>query len=82
MELERRGNEVEVFTSGVRKFTLLLSPSQFNLDEIIRVRANGRVVFEGRVPKKIETLMNWALIDRDRTMLYLSELTIDLAGSD
>ena len=82
VELERRGNEVEVFTSGVRKFTLLLSPSQFNLDDIIRVKANGRVIFEGRVPKKIETLINWALIDRDRTMLYLSELTIDLAGSD
>jgi acetyl esterase/lipase len=78
VELERKGNEVEVWTSGVRRFTLLLSPSQFNLDEIVRVRANGTPVFEGRVPKKTETLVEWALRDRDRTMLYLAELTIDL----
>ena len=80
VELERKGNEVEVRTSGVRRFTLLLSPSQFNLDEVIRVTANGRVVFEGRVPRRTETLVEWALQDRDRTMLYLAELSIDLAA--
>jgi hypothetical protein len=82
IELERRGNEVQVATSGVRKFTLLLSPSQFNLNESIRVSVNGHVVFEGRVPRRTETLVEWALRDRDRTMLYLAELTIDLAGPD
>ena len=81
IELERKGNEVEVLTSGVRRFTLLLSPSQFNLDTIVRVRANGRLVFEGMAPKRTETLMEWAQLDRDRTMLYLAELTIDLTGS-
>jgi fermentation-respiration switch protein FrsA (DUF1100 family) len=78
IELERSGNQVTVWTSGVRRFTLLLSPSQFNLDEAIRVTANGRMVFEGRVPRRTETLVEWALRDRDRTMLYLAELTIDL----
>jgi hypothetical protein len=81
VELERKGNEVEVWTSGVRRFTLLLSPSQFNLDQAIRVTANGRVVFEGTVPKRTETLVEWALRDRDRTMLYLAELSIDLSAT-
>jgi predicted esterase len=81
IEMERQGNDVEVMSSGVRRFTLLLSPSQFNLDDVVRVRANGRLVFEGKVPVRTETMIEWALRDRDRTMLYLAELTIDLAGS-
>jgi hypothetical protein len=82
IELERKGNSVEVETSGVRRFTLLLSPGQFNLDEPLKVTANGKVVFEGRVPRRMETLVEWALVDRDRTMLYLAELSIDLAARD
>lgn len=78
VDLERRGNDVELWTNGVRRLTLLLSPSQFNLDEKIRVTANGRLVFEGIVPRSSQTLVDWALRDRDRTMLYLAELTIDL----
>lgn len=78
VDLERRGNEVEAATSGVRRFTLLLSPRQFNLDEPVKVTANGRVVFEGMVPRSTQALMDWAIRDRDRTMLYLAELPIDL----
>jgi acetyl esterase/lipase len=78
VELERKGNTVEVLSSGVRRFTLLLSPAQFNLDQVITVRVNGKVVFQGTVPRKVETLLEWALEDRDRTMLYLASLTIDL----
>jgi PDZ domain len=78
VELERQGNEVTVRTNGVRQFTLLLSPGQFNLDEPVKVVANGRVVFDGKVERSVETMLNWATRDRDRRMLYLAELRIDL----
>jgi hypothetical protein len=78
VELQRSGNEITVQTRGVRRFSLLLSPRQFNLEEPIKVVANGRVVHEGRVPKRVETLLEWAIRDRDRTMLFLAELPIDL----
>lgn len=81
VELERKGNTVEVLTSGVRQFTLLLSPAQFNLSQPITVRANGQVVFQGTVSRRVETLMEWALQDRDRTMLYLASLTISLPAA-
>ncbi|MEP7324806.1 MAG: PDZ domain-containing protein [Gemmatimonadota bacterium] len=78
VELERRGNEVTVRTHGVRQYTLLLSPEQFDLDQPIRVVTNGVVSFEGRVEKQIGTLLKWAALDRDRTMMFLAELQIQL----
>ncbi len=78
VDLVRRGNVVEVLTHGVRAFTLLLSPSRFDLTKPIRVSANGRTVFEGRVQPSLATLMKWAARDNDRTMLFGAELPIDL----
>jgi poly(3-hydroxybutyrate) depolymerase len=78
VELEKRGNEVEVRTNGVRRYTLLLSPRQFNLDQPIKVVTNGKVSFEGMVRRSSDTLLEWAIRDRDRTMLYLAQLTITL----
>ncbi len=75
------GNRIEARTRGVRRFTLLLSPSQFNLDAPVTVVANGQTVFEGRVARSAETLVRWALQDRDRAMLYLAELPIELHSS-
>src|SRR6185503_11470895 len=49
VDLVRRGNLVEVFTEGVRAFTLLLSPSIFDFRRPITVVANGRTVFERMV---------------------------------
>jgi hypothetical protein len=45
----------------------------------VRVVANGRTVFDGRVQKDVRTLTKWAAIDNDRTMLFGAEIKIDLA---
>jgi acetyl esterase/lipase len=82
VELERNGNEIIVRTHGVKQYTLLLSPEQFDLDQPIRVVTNGVVSFEGRVEKQIGTLLKWAAVDRDRTMMFLAELEIRLPGSN
>jgi hypothetical protein len=37
---------------------------------------NGKVVFEGRVTKSVATLLKWAAIDSDRTMLFGAELHV------
>jgi predicted esterase len=78
VDLVRRGNVVEVMTRGVKAFTLLLSPSKFDFARPVRVSANGRTVFEGRVDPSLSTLMKWAARDNDRTMLFGAELPIDL----
>jgi poly(3-hydroxybutyrate) depolymerase len=78
VDLTRKGNTVEAQTREVSEFTLLLSPDQFDFNQPLRVVANGREVFNGRVQKSVETLLKWAAKDNDRTMLYAAELKIVL----
>jgi len=78
VDLVRSGNTVTAATRGVTKFTLLLSPDQFDFGKPIVVVANGKTVFNGRVQKDRAVLMKWAALDNDRTMLFGAELHIDL----
>jgi len=76
VDLVRTGNLVQATTSGVRRFTLLLSPDQFDLSQPVRVTVNGRTAFEGRVEPSTKTLLKWAARDNDRTMVFGAELSI------
>jgi hypothetical protein len=78
VDLVRKGNTVEASTRGVRAFTLLLSPDEFDFNAPIKVVTNGRVAFEGKVQKSLATLLTWAARDNDRTMLFGAELTIQV----
>jgi hypothetical protein len=78
VDLVRTGNTVEATTSGVSAFTLLLSPDKFDLSQPVKVMANGREVFNGRVAPSVQTLLKWAALDNDRTMLYAAELKTKL----
>ncbi len=76
VDLVRTGNLVQATTSGVRRFTLLLSPDQFDFSQPVRVMVNGRPAFEGRVEPSTKTLLKWAARDNDRTMLFGAEISI------
>jgi hypothetical protein len=76
VDLSRTGNTVMATSRGVKQFTLLLSPDQFDFDKPIKVIVNGRVAFDGRVERSVATLARWAARDNDRTMLFAAELTI------
>jgi hypothetical protein len=78
VDLVRTGNTVEAVTRGVTAFTLLVSPDRFNLNQPVRIVANGREVFNRRVVPSVHTLLKWAARDNDRTMLYAAELRINL----
>jgi predicted esterase len=76
VELVRSGNHVDARTRGVRRFRLLLSADQFDLDRPIQVEVNGRMAFEGRLSRDATTLFHWAILDEDRRMLFDAELEI------
>jgi predicted esterase len=78
IDVARHGNVVEARTHGIKAFTLLLSPSTFDFDRPLKVVANGRTVFEGRVEPRVDTLLRWAARDNDRMMVFGAELHIDL----
>jgi predicted esterase len=79
VEVVQHGNTVMVNAFHVRRFTLLISPDGFDLEEPIRVVTNGDLSFQGRVEPNVETLTKWAERDEDRTMLFADEITIELA---
>jgi hypothetical protein len=78
VDLVRIGNTVTARTRGVAEFTLLVSPDGFDLAQPIKVVANGRTVFDGRVEPSLQTLLKWASRDNDRTMLFTAEVHIKL----
>jgi membrane-associated protease RseP (regulator of RpoE activity) len=78
VDLTRSGNTVQATTRGVAAFTLLLSPDQFDFRKPVKVVANGRTMFDGKVDKNLRTLLKYAAADNDRTMLFGAELHIDL----
>lgn len=78
VDLVRTGNTIQATTKGVAAFTLLLSPDKFDFNQPVRVVANGKTVFEGRVERSLKTLLKWAARDNDRTMLYGAEIKIKL----
>jgi poly(3-hydroxybutyrate) depolymerase len=82
IDVRRQGNTVEVLARGVRRYRLLLSPEEFDLDAEIIVRTNGRESFRGVVPRRLETLLDWAARDMDRTMLFAAELSIEVPPGD
>jgi poly(3-hydroxybutyrate) depolymerase len=79
VDLLRAGNTVTATTRGVAAFTLLLSPDQFDFGKPVKVIANGRTVFSGKVEKSIATLLKYAAVDNDRTMLFGAVVHIELA---
>ena len=78
VDLVRAGNVVTATTRGVAAFTLLLSPDQFDFGKPVKVIANGKTEFDGKVEKSTRTLMKYAASDNDRTMLFGAELHIKL----
>jgi len=76
VDLVRTGNTVRATTRGVEQFTLLISPDAFDLIQPITVIADDKTVFNARVDQSLATLMKWAAIDNDRTMLFAAELPI------
>ena len=76
VDLVREGNTVRATTRGVRAFSLLLSPDQFDLSQPVKVVANGRTVHDDRVTASLAALTKWAATDNDRTMLFGAELRV------
>ncbi len=74
LSVVRQGNTVEVVAVGVRRYRLLLSPEEFDLGADVVVRTNGHESFRGRVARSLETLLEWAAEDVDRTMLFAVQL--------
>jgi hypothetical protein len=76
IEVTREGNDFNVITRGVSAFTLLLNPSEVNFSLPVGVTVNGEKIHQKRVMQNANTLLRWASIDKDRSMLFTAELKL------
>lgn len=76
VDLVKSGNIVRATTSGVRAFTLLVSPDAFDLRQPVTVEVNGQIAASQRVEPDVATLLKWAAVDNDRTMLFAAEIRV------
>lgn len=81
IDVRRSGNEIDVQTWGVRRYTLLLAPSEIDFERPVVVRTDGFESFRGRLEPSTEVLLRWAARDADRTMLFGAELSIDVPAA-
>lgn len=77
MRAARTGNLVRIDAYHVRRFRLLISPEEFDLSQPIRVEVNGTLRFEEAVQADPRTMLEWAGVDRDESMLFVAEIEID-----
>ena len=81
MDLDKQRNTVTAYTRGVRGFTLLISPEQFDFTQPITVVVNGITAFDGMVEPNVATLLRWVAADQDRTAMYGAELDIGVPAA-
>ena len=58
--------------------SLLLSPEVIDFALPVVVTINGIEVFRGTVEREVATLIEWWMVDQDRTMMYAAELVFSL----
>ena len=76
MTVRREGNSFTITAESVDAFTLLLSPKQVDFSEEVSVVVNGRPMFIGKVEQDMNTLLDWVVRDRDKTLLYTAALSL------
>jgi len=76
MTVTRQGNSFTVTAEAVDAFTLLLSPNEVDFSEEVRVVVNGRPLFVGHVEQDMDTLLEWTVRDRDKSLLYTAALSL------
>ena len=78
IEAECKGNTVTVLTRGVKVFSILLSLDQFDLKKPVKIIVNGVKKISRIIRPDKGTLLKYAAIDLDRTMLFAAEIEIKL----
>lgn len=74
---EKNGNAVYLSSKNVSAVTLLISSDHFDLDENIQVWSNRKLVFDAQVVPDVRVLEKWFAHDRDRSMLFASEVRLE-----
>ena len=71
-------NAVDVRASRLGAFRVFVHPDMVLLDQNLVIRVNGDTVYEDAVSPDIEFMLRNFLEERDRKLLYVAEVAVDL----
>ena len=71
-------NRVNVEASRVAALRIFVHPEMIRLEENLVVRCDGEVVFDDLVEPDVEFLLRNFIENRDRRLLYVAEVTVEL----
>jgi len=75
---EFAANRLEVAASRVGSFRFLVHPDMVVLDQNLIIEVGGEIVFDGIVQPDLEFMLRSYLDNRDRKLLYVAEVVIEL----
>lgn len=81
LRAEAKGNRIEVTCLGIGSFDLFLSPRLVDLGKPVEVVVNGRAAFSGVVKPDLRFLLEQALADEDRSLVYRARLTVEVPAA-
>jgi poly(3-hydroxybutyrate) depolymerase len=80
VRVTRNGNIINVSTTGVESFTLLLNPEEIDFSRPVAIYINDSLRQSERLTQDLSTLLKWAARDLDKSMLFTAELTLRVGG--
>ncbi len=71
-------NRIDVQTSRVGAFRILVHPDMIVLEQPLVIEVNGEVVFDEFVEPDLQFMLSNFISNRDRVLLYVAEVAVDL----
>lgn len=72
------GNRVDIQSSRLGALTIRVHPGMFKLDRNLVIAVDGEVVYDTRVKPDVGYMLREFLKNRDRRLLYVAEVKVDL----
>jgi hypothetical protein len=78
LEVNAKGNRIEVTARAIARYTLLIRRGLFDLDQPIQVVTNGAESFNAPVKLDLALMLEQAVEDDDRSAVYSAKIEIQV----
>lgn len=74
--IERQNNKINILENYSPKLSIYLNDEMLNLDQPVIVQHQGKTIFEGKVPRKIQTIHKSITQRLDQHLIFCSEIVV------
>ncbi|MFH1230691.1 MAG: PDZ domain-containing protein, partial [Planctomycetota bacterium] len=78
LEVIVNNNRIDVKVKNISRYSILISKSQFDIDKKIEVYTNNELSFKGKIKPDLKFMLEQAIRDKDRTMIFRGKIDIEV----